>query len=74
MGWVWNIEGTVNACRAQARDEIMRRVQGQVLAKAWHSGEAEADAFRTKANDLMDAYRIEQWKFLAAADVESQSA
>jgi len=42
-------------------DDILRKVQG-LLSKAEHAntGEAEADAFRGKAEELMQRYRIEE--------------
>lgn len=54
------------------RDDILRKVQA-LLAKAMSTTfEAEADLFRAKANELMDAFRIEQWELAQAEQGRSK--
>jgi Protein of unknown function (DUF2786) len=44
------------------RDDIMRKISALLAKAASTPFEAEADTFRAKATELMDAYRIEQWE------------
>lgn len=52
-------------------DGILRKVQG-LLAKAEHpnTGEAEAEAFRAKAEELMQRYRIEEHMLIQSGSGE----
>lgn len=56
------------------REDILRKVQ-KLLAQAMGTPfEAEADTFRSRANELMDKYRLEQWELAQVEAGRAQSS